>query len=191
MKTTFKKTMAALSAAAVVAASAAVMAVPADAASGTISAGQITLTLDELKAANYKVTVPLSISGNTGFHQLGFGIKYDSRLTLSGSKRTGILSDYEASVGAGSNVAESFFWGGIAVAPDSITAEQLYCEGDGDFWNLTFTVPETAVEGDTYPLTMAANGLDGTPSVIGGADGQGTPALVDGFIQIKGADTTT
>ena len=54
MKTTLKKTMAALSAAAVVAASAAVMAVPTSAAGVSLTMGSKTLTLAELKAANYQ-----------------------------------------------------------------------------------------------------------------------------------------
>ena len=56
MKTTFKKALAAISASAVVATSAVAMfAAPASAA-GTVTFGmeQVELTLDELKAANYR-----------------------------------------------------------------------------------------------------------------------------------------
>ena len=49
MKTTLKKTMAALSAAAVVAASAAVMAIPTSAAGMSLTIGSATMTLAELK----------------------------------------------------------------------------------------------------------------------------------------------
>ena len=49
MKTTLKKTMAALSAAAVVAASAAVMAIPTSAAGMSLTIGSATLTESELK----------------------------------------------------------------------------------------------------------------------------------------------
>ena len=57
MKTTFKKTLAALSAAAVVAASAAVFAVPTDAAGyGTITVDTVYITVDD---AGSKVNVPV------------------------------------------------------------------------------------------------------------------------------------
>ena len=73
MKTTFKKTMAALSAAAVVAASAAVMAVPASAAGATVTISSVTLTLDELKAANYEVTLPVTV--DAAYTKLAYGMK--------------------------------------------------------------------------------------------------------------------
>ena len=60
MKTTLKKTMAALSAAAVVAASAAVMAVPTSAAADiTLGISSKEVTLDELAASGNKVTLVL------------------------------------------------------------------------------------------------------------------------------------
>lgn len=55
MKTTLKKTMAALSAAAVVAASAAVMAIPTSAAGMSLTIGSATLTESELKLLTMKL----------------------------------------------------------------------------------------------------------------------------------------
>lgn len=71
MKTTLKKTMAALSAAAVVAASAAVMAVPTSAAGVSLTMGSKTLTLAELKADNYEVTLPIGVTDK--INSVGFG----------------------------------------------------------------------------------------------------------------------
>lgn len=72
MKTTLKKTMAALSAAAVVAASAAVMAIPTSAAGMSLTIGSATLTESELKAADYKVTLP--IGSTAEFNSVGVGV---------------------------------------------------------------------------------------------------------------------
>ena len=79
MKTTLKKTMAALSAAAVVAASAAVMAVPTSAAGVSLTMGSKTLTLAELKAANYQVTLPIGVTDS--INSVGFGVTLGEGLT--------------------------------------------------------------------------------------------------------------
>ncbi|MGN1225204.1 MAG: hypothetical protein ACI4TG_08910, partial [Ruminococcus sp.] len=93
MKTTFKKAIAAVSAAAVVATSAAVFtAVPADAA-GSLSIGMVEISLTDLEAANYQVTVPVSISGNDGFNAIRFGASWNaSELTFAGGKPGSVLS---------------------------------------------------------------------------------------------------
>ena len=93
MKSTFKKALAAVSAAAVVATSAAVFtAVPADAIGGLAIAG-VTVTMDELQANNYLVTVPVTINGNTdGWDALAFGVSWNtSEITYSSNSRGGLL----------------------------------------------------------------------------------------------------
>ena len=125
MKTTFKKTLAALSAAAVVAASAAVFAVPTDAAGyGTITVDTVYITVDD---AGSKVNVPVYISGNPGFNELGFGITYDENLTLSGAKESGILASLENGItkGIGNNAAMKLFWAGVSVNLDAFTASKV------------------------------------------------------------------
>ena len=85
MKSTFKKALAAVSAAAVVATSAAVFtAVPAQALN-TPSVGQVTVTMDELQSSNYLVTVPVYIAGNTdGWDSLAFCLQWNAdELTYS------------------------------------------------------------------------------------------------------------
>lgn len=93
MKTTFKKAIAAVSAVAVVATSAAVFtAVPADAA-GSLSIGTVEISLEDLQAANYLVTVPVSISGNDGWDAIRFGAQWDvSELTYTKGVPAGITT---------------------------------------------------------------------------------------------------
>ena len=79
MKTTLKKTMAALSAAAVVAASAAVMAVPTSAAADiTLGISSKEVTLDELAASGNKVT--LDITSSAEFNSCGVGVTLNDGL---------------------------------------------------------------------------------------------------------------
>ncbi len=79
MKTTFKKTLAAVSAAAVVAASAAVMAVPASAAS-TVSIGTTTISYDDLVAADGVVEVSVSAGSSSA---LAFGFALPEAVTYT------------------------------------------------------------------------------------------------------------
>lgn len=81
MKTRFKKTLAVVSAAAVVAASAAVMAVPASADDGTVAFGNVTMTLSELEAAGGVVEVPVTC--DVEYHTVAFGYWLDEGVTLS------------------------------------------------------------------------------------------------------------
>ena len=98
MKSTFKKALAAVSAAAVVATSAAVFtAIPADAI-GSLAIAGVTVTMDELQANNYLVTVPVTINGNTdGWDALAFGVSWNtSEITYSSNSRGGLLGDPNA-----------------------------------------------------------------------------------------------
>ena len=74
MKTTLKRTMAALSAAAIVATSAAVLAVPTSAAGGTATIGTVEVTVEEAKAG--QIQVPVSVDNN--FVKLSLGAEWDT-----------------------------------------------------------------------------------------------------------------
>ena len=121
MKSTFKKALAAVSAAAVVATSAAVFAaVPADAIGGLAVSG-VTVTMDELKANNYKVTVPITISGNTdGWDAMAFGLSWNtSEITYSGNSRGGLLLE-----AFGNNIEIS--GSGLQISPNGAGAWVAY-----------------------------------------------------------------
>ena len=203
MKTTFKKSMAALSAAAVVAASAAVFAVPADAAAGTITTGTVTVTLDELAASDYIVRVPITLSGADPFYSVGFGVKYDMALTFKAGTKGDIfggvplnadgsvLNEFgslEVAVGAANNADLGLYWVGAAISP--IGADTAHAPGDGTLWTLVFEVPADAQAGDRYDITTLLES-NGTPVEINNGTGKETPAVVDGAIIIEGAVTTT
>lgn len=165
MKTTFKKALAAISAAAVVGACAALMVTPASAESGTVTIGTVEMTLAELQAANYQVTVPLTFS--TTVEQYGLGINYDSNLDYVDGAASASGFDISTSV---ANHDKNF-----AVATGASTAGT-----SNGLVNLVFTVPSDAAEGDSYSLTGAAKMLDDSDCIYN----DGIPTYVDGAINI-------
>ena len=139
MKTTLKKTMAALSAAAVVAASAAVMAVPTSAAGVSLTMGSKTLTLAELKAANYQVTLPIGVTDS--INSVGFGVTLGEGLTYV---------DLAATNDAGNFVFAPFAY---ATVPLKAVSGQIAA--------ITVEVSKDAKAGDTYTLSIDGKDSDG------------------------------
>lgn len=172
MKTTLKKTMAALSAAAVVAASAAVMAVPASAADQTITAGTVTLTLSELKAANYQVTVPISAAADLS--AVDFGMKLADGLTYVKAKST---TDASAAA-AHSN---GFVW-----MPYSFGSADMSNIPAGQIAELTVTVTEDAKAGDEFAITVTNENAKGVHTTAGHFDADGK-LVTDEFTPVAGA----
>ena len=199
MKSTFKKALAAVSAAAVVATSAAVFtAVPADAIGGLAIAG-VTVTMDELQANNYLVTVPVTINSNTdGWDALAFGLSWNtSEITYSSNSRGGLLGDayinqnIEIS-GSGLQLTPEENGAWIAYASTPSATGPSYVVGDGTIINVTFKVNENAQPGDIYYIDSPAVSFDGasTPLVQHSPDVSTAPAS-QGYIQIEGVQTTT
>ncbi len=199
MKSTFKKALAAVSAAAVVATSAAVFtAVPADAIGGLAIAG-VTVTMDELKANNYLVTVPVTINGNSdGWDALAFGMSWNtSEITYSSNTRGGLLGDayinqnIEIS-GSGLQLTPDGAGAWIAYASTPSATGPSYVVGDGTIINVIFKVNENAQPGDIYYIDSPAVSFDGasTPLVQHSPDASTAPAS-QGYIQIEGVQTTT
>lgn len=199
MKSTFKKALAAVSAAAVVATSAAVFtAVPADAIGGLAVAG-VTVTMDELKANNYLVTVPVTINGNSdGWDALAFGMSWNtSEITYSSNTRGGLLGDayinqnIEIS-GSGLQLTPDGAGAWIAYASTPSATGPSYVVGDGTIINVIFKVNENAQPGDIYSIGSPAVSFDGasTPLVQHSPDASTAPAS-EGYIKIDGPVTTT
>ena len=149
MKTTLKKTMAALSAAAVVAASAAVMAVPTSAAGVSLTMGSKTLTLAELKAANYQVTLPIGVTDS--INSVGFGVTLGEGLTYV---------DLEASVKKATCLAATNDAGNFVFAPFAYATVPLKAVS-GQIAAITVEVSKDAKAGDTYTLSVDGKDSDG------------------------------
>lgn len=169
MKTTFKKAMAALSAAAVVATCAATMATSVSAAGGTLSVGSTEITLADLKKANYEVTLPISASAS--FVSVAFGFSLDNGLTYV---------DADANKGTcAAACVDGFVWYPI------ISTKELKA---GEVGYVTVKVPETAAEGDTFTLTATDTGKTGGKGTYKDATGADeVPSVVSGKITIAGA----
>lgn len=179
MKTTLKKTMAALSAAAVVAASAAVMAVPTSAAGVSLTMGSKTLTLAELKAANYQVTLPIGVTDS--INSVGFGVTLGEGLTYV---------DLEASVKKATCLAATNDAGNFVFAPFAYATVPLKAVS-GQIAAITVEVSKDAKAGDTYTLSIDGKDSDGVEtSYKNGETGEsGVPGGGAGTITITEATT--
>lgn len=180
MKTTLKKTMAALSAAAVVAASAAVMAVPTSAAGVSLTMGSKTLTLAELKAANYQVTLPIGVTDS--INSVGFGVTLGEGLTYV---------DLEASVKKATCLAATNDAGNFVFAPFAYATVPLKAVS-GQIAAITVEVSKDAKAGDTYTLSVDGKDSDGVEtSYKNGETGEsGVPGGGAGTITIVEDPTT-
>lgn len=174
MKTTLKKTMAALSAAAVVAASAAVMAVPTSAAGVSLTMGSKTLTLAELKADNYEVTLPIGVTDK--INSVGFGVTLGDGLSYVKLK---------GSVEGATVMAAASESGNFIFAPFAYASVPLEAVG-GQIAEIKVKVSESAKPGDTFTLSIDGKDYDGVEtSYKNGETGEtGVPGSGSGTITI-------
>ena len=179
MKTTLKKTMAALSAAAVVAASAAVMAVPTSAAGVSLTMGSKTLTLAELKADNYEVTLPIGVTDK--INSVGFGVTLGDGLSYVKLK---------GSVEGATVMAAASESGNFIFAPFAYASVPLEAVG-GQIAEIKVKVSESAKPGDTFTLSIDGKDSDGVEtSYKNGETGEtGVPGSGAGTITIVEATT--
>lgn len=180
MKTTLKKTMAALSAAAVVAASAAVMAVPTSAAGVSLTMGSKTLTLAELKADNYEVTLPIGVTDK--INSVGFGVTLGDGLSYVKLK---------GSVEGATVMAVASESGNFIFAPFAYASVPLEAVG-GQIAEIKVKVSESAKPGDTFTLSIDGKDSDGVEtSYKNGETGEtGVPGSGAGTITIVEDPTT-
>ena len=140
MKTTLKKTMAALSAAAVVAASAAVMAVP------TSAAADITLGISSKE-------VTLDITTSAEFNSCGVGVTLNDGLEYD--EEEGMYPTVKK--GQGSAVCN----GNFVFMPFAYAPVPLKTLAAGKFAEIVVKVPSTAKVGDKFTVSISGKDSDG------------------------------
>ena len=163
-----------------------------------VSIDTVELTLDELIAADYKVTVPVRVSGSGGWRELGYGVSWDTDelLTISNistgepikeASTKGIVMHVPAV-----NYETGLLWAGaIASVDESDYTTQIYVE-DGIISYITFTINPSAVAGDMYIITALDTSPEGTRAIISTANGGDMNYNVsDGAIIIKENPVTT
>lgn len=187
MKTTLKRTMAALSAAAIVATSAAVLAVPTSAAGGTATIGTVEVTVEEAKAGQIKV--PVSVDNN--FVKLSLGAEWDtSELDCTSIK----CNSSSLALKFAYSEAYDFAWlPFLSTDADRDGNVLAYDTANGaTVAYLIFDIKDVDIEpGDTYTITAAATGRDGTKAQFENVNGDGgLTTAVSGAIVVKGEPTT-
>lgn len=218
-KINFKKALASVAALSVVACMAAVPASAATSGFGTtsneaaVTIEQVTVSLEELSAANYQVPVWVRVSPNPGVNALEFGVTCelpyetitsarsastyaslptagDQSLVANAADRWSTL-DAEMTVKA-STVEPGLTW--MTFAKDTNDKEKL------NFAMLLVTVPETAKAGDVFPINYAAVGAGGASKEIFQVKTAGSTVDyvadgnyegISGWIKIEGEGTTT
>ena len=140
-----------------------------------ISIDTVKLTLDELIAADYKVKVPIRISGTGGWYELAYGASWnpdelEGYSTSDGTVIYQALMDDITVVNAPviHNDMDLFWAGAVAIAEADGTKN--YVE-DGILLNITFTVNPSAAAGDEYTITALDTAPDGTRAEVSTADG--------------------
>ena len=179
--------MAALSAAAIVATSAAVLAVPTSAAGGTATIGTVEVTVEEAKAG--KIQVPVSVDNN--FVKLSLGAEWNtSELTCTSVKGTQSTLALKFALSTEHDFAWLPFLSTDADLDGNVLAYDV--ANGATVAYLTFDVSDADIEpGDVYTITATATGRDGTKAQYENVNGDGgltTP--VSGAIVVKGEETT-
>lgn len=179
--------MAALSAAAIVATSAAVLAVPTSAAGGTATIGTVEVTVEEAKAGQIKV--PVSVDNN--FVKLSLGAEWDtSELDCTSIK----CNSSSLALKFAYSEAYDFAWlPFLSTDADRDGNVLAYDTANGaTVAYLIFDVKDADIQpGDTYTITAAATGRDGTKAQFENVNGDGgLTTAVSGAIVVKGEPTT-
>ena len=179
--------MAALSAAAIVATSAAVLAVPTSAAGGTATIGTVEVTVEEAKAGQIKV--PVSVDNN--FVKLSLGAEWDtSELDCTSIK----CNSSSLALKFAYSEAYDFAWlPFLSTDADRDGNVLAYDTANGaTVAYLIFDVKDADIQpGDVYTITAAATGRDGTKAQFENVNGDGgLTTAVSGAIVVKGEPTT-
>ena len=179
--------MAALSAAAIVATSAAVLAVPTSAAGGTVTIGTVEVTVEEAKAGQIKV--PVSVDNN--FVKLSLGAEWDtSELDCTSIK----CNSSSLALKFAYSEAYDFAWlPFLSTDADRDGNVLAYDTANGaTVAYLIFDIKDADIQpGDTYTITAADTGRDGTKAQFENVNGDGgLTTAVSGAIVVKGEPTT-
>mgnify|MGYP001634753377 FL=1 len=179
--------MAALSAAAIVATSAAVLAVPTSAAGGTATIGTVEVTVEEAKAGQIKV--PVSVDNN--FVKLSLGAEWDtSELDCTSIK----CNSSSLALKFAYSEAYDFAWlPFLSTDADRDGNVLAYDTANGaTVAYLIFDIKDADIQpGDVYTITAADTGRDGTKAQFENVNGDGgLTTAVSGAIVVKGEPTT-
>lgn len=157
---------------------------------GVLAAGTVEISLDDLQAADYKVSVPVSVSETGGWYTLGYGISYDpSQLTAYDVTVDPVLASKVAEAGGSLknypaiNKEEGVIWD--AALPG--INRDVSCP-DGVFVYVDFVVNQNAQPGDVYDVILLESN-NGNYQEIEAAQGEGCCRRVNGAVLISGEAT--
>ena len=153
-----------------------------DAEKTNLVATKVELSLDELKAASYKVKYDVEVQNNKGFAPAGVRLVYPSDSKFTTVKNE---DDEPGTAGPVAQPISPYITDNTAEYNVSIgTMGMKNSKDDGIFFTVEFQLPSTVKEGDTFPMKVEVDKFldkDNNPVAY---------KTVDGYIKIKGVTTT-
>lgn len=156
----------------------------ADSSGVTVSVGRIEVSLDELLCMNYTMTMNVYLSDVTeNISGMGFGVQFDSRLTLVDYKASGELAKKSYTDNSVYNIGSNMLW------IDFSLDEDQYITSDGLLYSFDVQLPVDAQQGDVYYAIACYYDEDGNEAYISNNNesiGIGGIWGSDGDIRISG-----
>ena len=156
---------------------------------------RVSMTLDELKAANYKAVIYVHFTQTEPLRAFEFGITTDERadVTIINDALTAIKAGYDSVMGGmpvdKNNNDPNIYWMTWASSENSELSHPLCI--------LELKLPETAAAGDRYTFTFMEQGAsdDDVAAYFESLTANGKENLpytfVDGYVEIEGEDDPT
>lgn len=151
------------------------------------SVGMIEISLDELRASNYQVTVPITLSQNDGFYGLSFGAFWDGNALTPKEINTPLSTMVTVPAFTDS---QDFAWMNLLnISTTASGNPKNYISEDEStvLVNLTFQVSEDAKPGDYYEITPVYDAKNDTAYELFNADYDALSSL---FLQAGGIQIT-
>ena len=165
---------------------------------GSLEINKVEVTLDELQANDYEVTVPVTINNNDdGWDALAFGLSWNTNeVTYSSNIRGNLLDDAYANQNikidsSGLQIAPSLGGAWVAYASEMSNNSPNYVVGDGAIINITFKVNANAQLGDIYYIDSVSKSFDGmSVPIIQHSPYVSTQLASQGYIKIVDSTAT-
>ena len=167
---------------------------------GSLAIKKVEVTLDELQANDYMVTVPVTINNNdNGWDALAFGLSWNtSEITYAGNSRgqaliNAYVNDNIDISGSGFTISEddkAKGWTAYASIPSSTGPN--YVKGNGSIINIIFNINQNAQSGDIYYIDgLKKHWEDDYISLIQHSPDISVQPAFQGYIKIVDPPTTT
>ena len=164
--------------------------------SGILIMSDANLTVDELRASDYRLTLPVTLEDVAGWSAMEFGVMYDPQMVMIDKVTIGdavkdarIQNDSIVLMQNADNNELGCVW--LSIAACSNYGDNYACIEPGVVCYIDFIVHGNVKSGDMIELYMMYESDDGIAQKIYTNDGVSRCQLVSGSIYISGDNITT